>query len=205
MDMQSKLIDAKNPKAYLSREAQEKELERKAVGVREMSKSAIANEGGRRQDYWTSKEKKKEEKPPVEDENMAGMTKLTAAELKELEELVDSCKSFISAKEWVKVTENCSRQLELVPESLRAGKFMSQAQHELGKAAVLAREWDRADLLLRASLSWKSRNLPSKFHHDIASISTELAIVCHTKGKHAEAQGFEEMQLTSMITYPLRN
>lgn len=188
MEHQEKIQQAKMPKAYLSREAQAKELERNAVGTTQMSASSIALGGGRKQDYWGSKELKKIDKPAEEDGS--GMPKLTPEQVKEMEVLVESCKSFISQREWVKVTENCSRQLELVPESLRAGKFMSQAQHELGKAANASEDWDKAELLLRASLSWKTRNLPSKIHADIASIYTEMAIALAHKGRHHDALQF---------------
>jgi len=195
-------MTTKPPKSYLyDAEAKCLERERNTVGSEAQTLDKVADAGGRKKDHWSSKSIQKIEKPPEEDES--GMPRLTPAEAQELEGLVDSCKGLMSRKDWVLVTENCSRQLEIVPFSLRAGKFMSHAQLELGKVAVASKKWDQADLLLNASLTWKLRNLHSKQHPDIASVYTELALVEEAKGHGIKAREFARQAIEIYDTQPI--
>lgn len=147
------------------------------------SKSSTSSSSSSSKDnnYYASKEliksppagKKQNEKDVTISNEYPIQVSLNQEELILNTQLKEETTNALSDKDWNKVQSLSLKRLELVPDSVTAGKLLSHSRFELGKIYIKEKKYTAAVAILKESLPWKQMNLGTN-HSSIAEVLHEL-------------------------------
>ena len=146
---------------------------------------------GGTKDWFSSKELKKLPEKPTEPIDVSvpeyPQPKLSAEQIERYNSLKDDTLKAYNDQKWDIVENLCEQRLQLIPDSLSAGKFLSQAQYELGIQYMKEKRFKTAVETLSKALKWREKMLGDGNMQTITCLS-ELAFATMGLGRIPESK-----------------
>jgi hypothetical protein len=172
--------------SYRNSSAQPKE------GIMNIAESKSNNDRSQsNKDWFSSKELKKLPDKPPEPIDLSvpefPQPKLSAEQVERYNSLKDDTLKAYNEQKWDILENICEQRLQIIPDSLSAGKFLSQAQYELGIQFMKEKRFKSAVESLTKAFRWREKILGEGNMLTITCLS-ELAFATMGLGRIPESK-----------------